>query len=142
MSHIDPTPAQFDIFESLNRDCPVEMLNLLRFRTLVSYPDDHEFIVAGLTGAEAYWFYGKYSVPIFIRVGGSIVWRGNYEPTLVGQTENVWHTAFIAHYPSTHAFLEMVSDPDYQQAVLHRQAAVMNSRLIHWSPTSDGNTFS
>ena len=31
MSHIDPTPAQFDIFKSLNRDCPVEMLNLLHF---------------------------------------------------------------------------------------------------------------
>jgi hypothetical protein len=41
-----------------------------------------------------------------------------------------WDTIFIAHYPTARAFLAMVTDPGYREAVVHRQAAVETSRLI------------
>ena len=41
---------------------------------------------------------------------------------------------FIAHYPNAHAFLQMISDPRYKLAVIHRQAAVATSRLIRTGP--------
>ena len=36
-----------------------------------------------------------------------------------------WDHVFIARYPNAGAFLAMVTDPVYQQAVKHRQAAVL-----------------
>ena len=74
-----------------------------------------------MTGAEAYANYGKDSGPMFSRVGGSIIWRGNFEATVIGPTDENWDQVFIARYPSAGAFLEMVTDPVYQQAVKHRQ---------------------
>jgi hypothetical protein len=42
----------------------------------------------------------------------------------------VWDHCFIAEYPSVSAFVEMIRDPVYREAVKHRQAAVADSRLI------------
>lgn len=128
--HIDPDRAQFDAFKALDRDQPLNMLNLVRFNDLANYPGDHELARDGLTGAEAYGEYGRATAPILEKVGGSILWRGRFELTLIGPADETWDAMFIAHYPSAHAFLAMVSDPDYQKAVVHRQAAVKTSRLI------------
>ncbi len=138
-SHIDPARAQFNAFKGLDRDQPVEMLNLVRFREIADYPDGHAN--SGMTGAEAYAEYGKHSAPIFHRVGGTIQWRGTFECTLIGPVDEIWDACFIARYPSAHAFLAMVSDPDYQKAVIHRQAAVATSRLIRTGPSAEGATF-
>jgi hypothetical protein len=35
----------------------------------------------------------------------------------------------------------MVTDPEYQHAVVHRQAAVMNSRLIRTTPLPASDIF-
>ncbi|WP_415921627.1 DUF1330 domain-containing protein [Tateyamaria sp. SN6-1] len=141
MTHIDPTRAQFDAFKDLDRDAPIEMLNLVAFNDLANYPGDHVLARDGLTGAEAYALYGKHSTPVLQRVGGSILWRGGFESTLIGPEGEAWDAVFIAGYPSGHAFLAMVSDTDYQNAVIHRQAAVRTSRLIRCAPLSTGAGF-
>ena len=132
--HVDPAPAAFDAFKALPRDAPIQMINLVRFRASAAYPDDHAQAEAGWTGAEAYRRYGKESGPIFARVGGKIIWSGSPELILIGPTDEHWDTAFIAQYPTASAFLEMVTDPDYRRAVIHRQAAVETSRLIRCRP--------
>jgi uncharacterized protein (DUF1330 family) len=135
--HIDPERAAFEAFKALPRDEPVHMLNLIRLRDQAAYPDGRQ-----ATGAEAYRTYGEKSGPIFRRVGGSIVWRGEPKLTLIGPGEENWDLAFVAAYPSAGAFLEMVTDPVYQsQAVPHRQAAVLDSRLIRHAPLSGGEAF-
>ena len=48
---------------------------------------------------------------------------------------------FIAQYPTSAAFLAMVTDPEYQLAVVHRQAAVMDSRLVRTSPLPANGVF-
>ena len=141
MSHVDPTRAQFDAFKGLDRDQPIEMLNLVAFRDLASYPGDHELARDGLTGAQAYALYGKHSRPVLDKVGGSILWRGGFQSTLIGPADEGWDAMFIARYPTAHAFLAMVSDPDYQRAVIHRQAAVRTSRLIRCAQADGGDTF-
>ena len=141
-SYIDPSRAAFDLFKSLPRDTPLNMLNLVRFHNLAVYPDGHEHAGKGWTGACAYQEYGATSGPIFQRVGGSIVWRGKFETVLTGPADEHWDTAFIAHYPHAGAFLEMVTDPEYKLAVVNRQAAVSTSRLIRFAPLEiDGNSF-
>lgn len=129
-TYIDPDRAQFDAFKDLNRDTALNMLNLVKFNELANYPGDHVLARDGLTGAQAYENYGQHSAPVLAKVGGSILWRGQFEATLIGPTDEAWDAMFIAHYPNAHAFLAMISDPDYQKAVVHRQAAVKTSRLI------------
>lgn len=128
--HVDPTRAEFDAFKALPRDQPVEMLNLVRYRDLADYPADHGAAGLGLSGAQAYARYGAESGPIFRGVGGVILWSGAPQLVLTGPADEAWDSAFVARYPSAGAFLAMVVDPAYRIAVVHRQAAVLTSRLI------------
>lgn len=138
---IDPTRAQFDAFKALERDGPIAMINLLRYRPLAVYPVGHANAGDRLTGEAAYALYGQASGPVFRRVGGSIMWRGRPELVLTGPADEQWDAAFVASYPSAHAFLDMVTDPAYRLAVVHRQAAVATSRLIRTRPGSGGDVF-
>lgn len=128
--HVDPERAAFDAFKALPRDRPVDMLNLVRFRERAAYPSDHPLAGERLTGAEAYARYGEESGPVFRRVGGTLVWTASFELMLIGPGEERWDAMFVARYPAAGAFLEMVTDPVYREAVKHRQAAVLTSRLI------------
>ena len=139
--HVDPTRASFDAFKALPRNTPIEMLNLVRFRDRAMYPDGHSHANRGLTGAEAYLEYGRTSEPIFTRVGGRTVWSGKMEAVLTGPGDERWDRAFIAHYPNAGAFLAMIVDPAYKLAVVHRQAAVLTSRLIRFAPLQPGVGF-
>ncbi len=139
MDHIDPSRAAFDAFKALPRDTPIEMLNLVRFNAAARYPAGHALADKPSSGADAYQRYGEDIGPIFAQVGGSIVWRGEPAGVLIGPAEERWDTAFIARYPSAAAFLGMISDPAYQRAVIHRQAAVLTSRLIRMNPAPSGD---
>jgi uncharacterized protein (DUF1330 family) len=139
--HIDPERAAFEAFKALPRDTPINMLNLVRYRHRAAYPADHAQAGARLSGAEAYRLYGMESGPVFARVGGIILWSGRPECVLIGPADERWDAAFIAVYPGGGAFLEMVTDPDYRRAVVHRQAAVETSRLIRMAPRETGPGF-
>ena len=134
--HVDPSRFQFDEFKALPRDKPIMMLNLIRLREQAAYPDGR---VA--TGAEAYASYGRESDPIFRRLGGEIIWRGVMEGMVIGPTDKQWDISFIARYPDANAFLAMVTDADYKIAVVHRQAAVDDSRLIRFGEAGYGEGF-
>ena len=140
-AHINPDRAQFDAFKALDRDHPVEMLNLVRFRERAEYPSDHPLAGDTLTGAEAYAHYGRETAPILERIGGSILWRGRFESVLIGPQDEAWDACFIARYPTAHAVLAMIADPDYQKAVIHRTAGVLTSRLIRTRPAEGGAAF-
>ena len=139
--YIDPSPANFQSFKDLPRDTPIHMLNLLLYRDLAEYPEGHEHAGKGWSGRRAYEEYGKTSGPIFRRVGGSIVWRGRFETMVTGPEVRAWHDGFIAQYPNAGAFFEMIKDPDYQQAVVNRTAALVDSRLIRFAPGEAGGGF-
>lgn len=135
-AYIDPDRDQFNAFKALPRDVPVMMLNLVKYRAKAQYEDGRD-----ATGAEAYAAYGRESAAVFERVGGKIIWRGKPEVMLIGPYEKQWDEIFVAHYPTASAFLEMVTDPTYREAVRHRQAAVEDSRLIRTSEVRLGGGF-
>ena len=136
MGHIDPTREVFAAFRANDRPGAIEMLNLVRLRPRAAYPDGRQ-----ASGAEAYAAYGRESGPVLRRLGGRIVWRGDFELTLIGPAEERWDLCFIARYPSVAAFVEMIRDPVYREAVKHRQAAVEDSRLIRMKPAEPGDLF-
>ena len=133
--HVDPSREHFEAFKALPRDTPILMLNLIRLRAEAVYPGGR-----GGSGKAAYAAYSRESGPVFHRVGGRIVWRGRPEQVVIGPPEERWDIAFIARYPTAAAFLEMVTDPGYRLAVVHRQAAVDDSRLIRLAelPPAEG----
>ena len=139
---VDPSRTLFEAFKALPRDEPVLMLNLLRFKAKATYPSDHALASEGLSGAQAYGHYGTDSGPIFKRVGGEIVFRGDFRTMVIGPEDEHWDAMFVARYPTASAFLEMVTDPDYRVAVVHRQSAVETSRLIRMAESGLGGTFS
>jgi uncharacterized protein (DUF1330 family) len=138
---IDPLREQFEAFKALPRDTPLQMLNLIRLRDTAAYPEGHPDHGKNLSGLEAYRAYGRSSGPIFRRVGGKQVWAGRPEVVVTGPADEKWDLAFIAEYPSGAAFLAMVTDPEYREHVKHRQAAVLDSRLIRLKPLNPGATF-
>ena len=140
-TYIDPSPANFQAFKDLPRDEPIHMLNLLLYRDLAAYPKDHEHHHKAWTGRRAYEEYGKTSGPIFRRVGGSIVWRGAFQTFVTGPEGERWHDGFVAQYPNAAAFFEMIKDPDYQKAVVNRTAALVDSRLVRFTPGEAGGGF-
>ena len=136
VGHIDPTKEAFAEFRAHEREGPIHMLNLVRLRAQAHYPDGRS-----ATGAEAYAAYGRESLPVFVRLGGRIVWRGRFEQMLIGPSDERWDHCFIAEYPSVSAFVEMIRDPAYREAVKHRQAAVEDSRLIRLASLAPGKGF-
>ncbi len=138
---VDPEREQFEAFKALDRNHPIEMLNLVKFRETAQYPSDHPLADAGFSGAQAYANYGSETAPIIARLGATILWRGAFQTVLIGPQDEAWDEVFIARYPTAHAFLEMVTDPSYRAAVIHRQAAVETSRLIRCAPTEGGESF-
>jgi uncharacterized protein (DUF1330 family) len=136
MPYIDPTKEIFAAFRDNNREGSIQMLNLVQLRTEANYPDGRK-----ATGAEAYAAYGRESGPVFERLGGKIVWQGKFELMLIGPQSERWDLCFIAQYPSVAAFVEMIRDPAYREAVKHRQAAVEDSRLIRCAPARTGKGF-
>lgn len=140
---IDPSRANFDAFKALPRNTPINMLNLIRYRDRAHYPAGHSHEHRGLTGEQAYAEYGRTSEPIFARVGGKTIWRGKFETMVTGPSGigEQWDLGFIAFYPNAAAFLAMITDADYKQAVIHRQAAVQTSRLVRFAPLELGKGF-
>ncbi len=133
---VDPDKERFGQFKALPLDHPVQMLNLVRLNDIAVYEDGTE-----VSGAEAYKAYGKESGPIFQRLGGKIIWSGDFELTLIGPFDEKWDVAFVAEYPNGQAFIDMVRDSDYRKAVRHRQAAVKTSRLIRMKPKESDKNF-
>lgn len=126
----------FAAFRADDRPEPIHMLNLIRLRSEAVYADGRR-----TTGVEAYAAYGRESEAVFRRVGGRIVWRGKLELTMIGPLAEHWDISFIAEYPRSAAFAEMLRDPAYRAAMEHRQAAVADSRLIRYSAVPVGTSF-
>ena len=138
---VDPTRELMAEFRELPSDRPIAMINLLRFRETAAYPADHPDHAVTRTGAEANAAYGRTSAAPFARSGGRQIWLGRPELTLIGPRDEAWDLAFIAWYPSGEAFGAMLRDPEYRAAVVHRQAAVADSRLIRCFPSEPGAAF-
>ena len=128
--YIDPDRDAWELFKSLPRDQPIQMLNLVRLKPKAEYPTGHPDHGKGLTGLEAYRAYGRTTAHIFKRLGGRQVWAGKPQVMVTGPGYEAWDIAFIAEYPTSEAFIAMVRDPEYRVLVAHRTAGVADSRLL------------
>ena len=136
MEYVGFDRETFKSFKDINDSRPLQMLNLVQLKKEAVYADG-----TSTTGFEAYMRYGKESEPVFKRLGGSIIWRGDMLIGLIGPADEKWDICFIAEYPSVKSFISMQRDETYRKAVEHRQIAVKNSRLIRMAPNNRGTNF-
>jgi len=134
--HVAWTKEVWKAFKANSRPGPIHTLNLVRYRERAEYPDGRN-----ISGREAYGEYGRLSAPIFSRLGGKIIWRGSPELMTIGPENEKWDLAFIAEYPDVDAFVTMMRDPEYHEAVKNRVAGVLDSRLIRMEPLPAGENF-
>ena len=141
MAHIDPEREAWEVFKSLPRDQPIQMLNLIRLTPKAEYPPGHPDRGKDLSGLDAYRAYGRSTAHIFKRLGGRQVWAGKPQVMVTGPRSEAWDLAFIAEYPNADAFIAMVRDPEYRELVAHRTAGVADSRLLRLAPVEPGEGF-
>lgn len=132
--YIDPDRDAWEVFKSLSRDGPIQMLNLVKLKPKAEYPADHADHGKDMSGLEAYRAYGRTTAHILKRLGGRQIWAGKPQVMVTGPSSEAWDIAFIAEYPTSQAFLDMVRDPEYRTLVAHRTAGVADSRLLRLEP--------
>ena len=57
-------------------------------------------------------------------------------PDPASEIDEVWDDLLVVEYPSARAFLQMISDPEYQAGGVNRTAALADSRLFRTSPAA------
>ena len=140
-TYIDPDRQAWEIFKALPPDQPIQMLNLIKLRAVADYPAGHPDHGKACTGLDAYRAYGRTTAHIFARVGGRQIWAGKPQVMVTGPQSEAWDLAFIAQYPTSAAFMDMVRDPEYREMVKHRTAGVADSRLLRLEPVIPGEGF-
>jgi uncharacterized protein (DUF1330 family) len=126
---VDPDRQQLSrVLKEIPQDTPIVMLNLLRFRDQAVYPDGHG--AEPCTGAEAYHRYSQTAIRKITEVGGQPIWAGNVQGSVIAPPGEEWDEVLLVEYPSIGAFMDMIRQPDYQEAAVHRTAALEDARLI------------
>jgi uncharacterized protein (DUF1330 family) len=123
MRHIEPSENQLNMFlEKTDDSKPLVMINLLKFKRSNGDPEE---------GINAYSRYMSNVAPFLSQVGGRLLWLGDVDQVFIGSEENdAWDRVLLVEYPSRKAFLEMVSNPEYQKIHQDRDAALEDSALL------------
>ena len=118
---IRPTRDQLNAFLEAPIDGPVVMINLLKFKERAEGEDG--------SGEEAYGRYGASVVKMVEERGGRVVWAGRPHGVLIGGDADEWDQVVLVEYPSRDAFIEMTSNPDYEDVHTHREAGLERTVL-------------
>jgi len=131
---VEPTEeALLNFLDESVSNKPIVMVNMLRFREQANYGDSHVHTSA-CSGREAYDRYSKGVMPLLLEVGGAPIWIGSVRNTFIAPTDERWDQVLLVAYPSRAAFVKMVSTQAYADIMVHRTAALLDSRLIETQP--------
>jgi uncharacterized protein (DUF1330 family) len=126
---INPDEDQLRTLLRSGEEGPLQFVNLLTYRDRAAYPDGHELAWAGLSGAEAYGRYGAVALDRVTRRGGTLVLYNDVRQVLIGRA-GPWHQIAVMEYPGVDAFVDLVRDPAYQAALVHRDAGLADTMIL------------
>lgn len=118
--YLDLTKEQYKTFMAMPIDVPLQMLNLLKFKTKVEDAD--------VSGAERYKEYMKATVPFFQKSNAKVNFYGDAKFNLIGPQELEWDKVLIVEYASKNDFIKMITTEGYPSEM--RKSAIEDSRLI------------
>ena len=125
---MEPTEEQLAALSLDERDGPVVMLNLVRFRDRAGDGDG--------SGRDAYVRYSRGFVPLLKRCGGTILWAGDVTGVAIGDGDgDGWDYAVLVQYPDREAFVATITSDDYRAINHHRLAGLAKHVILPVSPT-------
>jgi uncharacterized protein (DUF1330 family) len=124
---VDPTPTDLAAFVGADWDGPLAMVNLLKFADQANYGDRDE---EPRTGIEAYALYGQLAGPYVVASGATILYRGPVLHKVIGDDSEDWDEVLVVKYPNRQAFIDMISNPEYQAITYHRTAGLARAGLL------------
>lgn len=119
------TPKREDFFKFMNdypADTPVAMVNILKFKEKLGNGDE--------TGQQAYLRYSQNMQPLLAKAQAKIVWMGNVNQTLVGDTDDQPSMVLIVEYPSKQHFIDMSTSDEYKVIGQDREIALEYGGLL------------
>jgi len=137
--HTMPEDAQLAAYVaplSDGTDGPVVMLNLNKYRERAAYADGRD--TGGRSGREVYLDYGLVAQQALAAVGAKILWATEATAPLIGCEHDAYDEVLAIWYPSRSTFVELTNFPGYQDALVHREAALAWSSLIPCVGSADG----
>lgn len=120
MSYLNPSRKQIEELKNLKVDGPIQMINLLKYKSKVEGTD--------LTGEEQYAEYGKAAAPFLQESGAKFVYSRKFLASVIGPEALEWDKMLIVEYPNKESFFKMLKSPGYPSAL--RDKALADSRLI------------
>ncbi len=111
-----------EALSKLPKDEEITMINILRFNGAVDGQS--------LTGPELYKRYSDNVLQFLKDAKGKLIWKGDVLSTLVGSEDKPPHMILLVTYPTIGHFLDMVSNPAYQEMAKDRSLALEYGGLI------------
>ena len=130
---IEPSAEQLQALMEINPKGPFHFVNFLAFKDQAEYPADHALASAKLSGSDAYDKYGAVALTQILSRGGRLITLNTVELEVIGSS-GPWHRVATMEYPNITAFLDMIADPDYKQALVHRDAGLQNTLILVTRP--------
>ncbi|WP_205622192.1 DUF1330 domain-containing protein [Aestuariibacter salexigens] len=129
--YLHPTDEAARTLFSQSMQKEIVMLNLLRFKETADYSSHPELEpTKPISGREAYRMYIDDTHPILKESGGEVLLLGNASQFFIGPQDEIWDMVMLVKQHSLAAFLSFASNPDIRKAAGHREAALVDSRLL------------
>ena len=110
---------------------PVVMLNLIRLRAVADYASNPAAGPAeSVSGRAAFDRYIAETLPLLRKSGGDLVFLGHGAGFLIGPSDERWDVVMLVRQKDLQTFLAFAVDDAIQAALVHRTAAVEDSRLL------------
>jgi uncharacterized protein (DUF1330 family) len=103
---------------------PIALVNRFKLRDRALYDDGRE-----ATGLDALLAYSATSVPALDRVGGRFLLSSAVLAPLFGTADDT-DLVVVGWYPERRALLDLLRDPAYRAAFVHRRAAVASEWVV------------
>jgi uncharacterized protein (DUF1330 family) len=135
LSHGATDPSEEQIRNLLSGDLegPFHFINLLAFKEVASYPAEHELASHQLSGSDAYDRYGVVALEQVIKRGGRLMTLNGVEKQVIGSSRG-WHRIATMEYQNIKAFIDMLIDPEYQAALVHRESGLEATEVFVTRP--------
>jgi hypothetical protein len=110
---------------------PIVMLNLIRLRAVADYASNPAAApLEPISGRAAFDRYIDETLPLLRKSEGELVFLGNGAGLLIGPSDERWDVVMLVRQKNLQTFLAFATDDAIQAAVVHRTAAVEDSRLL------------
>lgn len=122
-NQVEATRDQFvDFIRNYPKNTPVAMMNTLKFKEKSGNADE--------TGREAYKRYSKNMIELLAKYGGKVLWSGNVQKTVIGDSTGQPDMFLVVEYPTAQHFADMATCPEYQTLKHDRLIALEYGGLV------------